>query len=141
MNLNKISPGVYYSNENKPVGKDEIKFLEREINKYNLNIARICMHDSLESELMVMLIVIKNGYKYPPHRHAWKDECYTIIEGSCKYIEYSMNGEIINEQILEPGNTFINKNKCYHTLVPNCDKIVFLETTTGPFRAKQLDFL
>ena len=58
-----------------------------------LNIARICFHEGDKSLLMSMLIRIKNKYHYPIHRHIWKDESYTILEGSCDFIEYDENGK------------------------------------------------
>ena len=141
MKYEKRAQGVYYLSKNGPLGRESIRFLEKQMEKENLNIGRICIHDNEESTLMAMLIMIRNGFTYPAHRHKWKDECYTIIEGLCNYIEYSESGKILSSHALLPGDTFINKNKNFHALVPSSNKGVFLESTVGPFKAQQLEFL
>ena len=142
MRLQQKGPGVYYMSNNTKLDDKGIKWLEEKMIDENLSLARVCLHEDVDSELMAMVIVIKNRYTYPAHRHTWKDECYNIIKGSCNYVEYSNNGKIIATHELETGCTFLNRQKRFHTLVPTSDILVFLETTTGPFiSSRELEFL
>ena len=142
MKIEQKGAGVYYLSNNAKLDKKGIKWLEEKMRDENLNLARVCLHENEESQLMAMVIMIRNRFTYPAHRHIWKDECYSIIEGSCKYVEYSNNGKIISTHDLEAGCTFLNKEKRFHTLVPTSDILVFLESTTGPFiGSRKLEFL
>ncbi len=142
MKLQKKAAGVYYLSSNSKIDEKAIECLDKKMKEEELDIARICLHNNEESKLMAMIIMIKNRFTYPAHRHTWKDECYTIIKGSCTYVEYSCNGKIKASHDLKTGYTFLNKNKNFHTLLPTSDKLVFLESTIGPFsRSQQLEFL
>ena len=102
---------------------------------------RCCLHDDEKSSLMSMLIVIRNKYIYPAHRHKWKDETYTILRGSCIYEEYEEKGLIKNHFILKEGDHLLNNHKSYHRLKPLTENLVFIENTVGPFRKNSLEFL
>ena len=106
-----------------------------------LNIARICFHEGDKSLLMSMLIRIKNKYHYPIHRHIWKDESYTILEGSCDFIEYDENGKELKKIRLDKGGYYFNKRRLFHTLVPKSDIVTYIEHTTGPFDGRKLEYI
>ena len=138
----KVQKGVYYSEEKIPlVNKKSIDFLVEKALKENINLIRLCLHESKKSKLMTMLIVVLNHYLYPPHRHIWKDESYTIIFGKCIYIEYDAKGKIISNVIMNQGDSLLNKNGNFHSFKPLTPRFVFVENTTGPFLNQPLDFL
>ena len=140
--IKKVKKGVYYSEEKIPLAdKKSIDFLIKNALKENINLVRLCLHENKESKLMTMLIVVLNHYLYPPHRHIWKDESYSIIYGKCIYNEYDVNGNIISHVIMDQGDTLLNKNGNFHSFKPLTSKFVFIENTTGPFLNQPLDFL
>ena len=47
---------------------------------------------------------VRDFFIYPPHKHDWKDETYTIIKGICKYEEYDKKGKIISQILLKEGD-------------------------------------
>tara|TARA_B100000700_G_C15050562_1_gene860073 strand:- start:3788 stop:4213 length:426 start_codon:yes stop_codon:yes gene_type:complete len=137
-----MKEGVYYLNSNiASCNKELIKYLYLEAEKDMLNIARCCLHKDEMSALMTMIIIVRNRFIYPPHRHSWKDESYTIIDGSCIYKEYSDKGVEITNTKLVSGDTLLNNNKRFHTLFPLTNKFSFVETTMGPFQNQKLEYL
>tara|TARA_Y100001968_G_scaffold333701_1_gene398487 strand:+ start:2089 stop:2577 length:489 start_codon:yes stop_codon:yes gene_type:complete len=142
MLFEKVKKGVYFCNSINPIANDiAVDFLIKTGIKENLNILRLCLHESEESKLMTMLIVILNQYLYPPHRHSWKDESYTIIKGECIYKEYDCKGKIISHVKMKEGDTLLNCHGKFHTFVPLSDKFIFVENTIGPFSNQPLEFL
>ena len=70
-------PGIYYCNSSKKLANSEsIDFLQKESLRINKKIVRLCLHNNESSELMSMLILVRDFYIFPPHRHDWKDESY-----------------------------------------------------------------
>ena len=88
-----------------------------------------------------MLILIRDFYIYPPHKHDWKDETYTVIKGSMEYQEFEPNGEIISSQYLTEGDTILNNSRGFHTIKPKDKLLCFIENTIGPFVDKPIETL
>ena len=107
----------------------------------NLKMARICFHKTNESKLMSMLIIIKDRYHYPAHRHSWKDETYIILEGECDFVEYNKYGEETERVSLGKGDYYFNNTRNFHALEPKSDIITFIEHTTGPFDGRELEYI
>ena len=142
MNISKKAQGVYYLNQQcKKADKDLIEFLLKEANNDNLNIARCCLHEDEKSLLMSMLIVVRNYYAYPAHKHNWKDESYTIIRGKCEFQEFNDKGILLSSTILSETDTLLNINRNFHLLKPLTNIVAFIENTIGPFKKDNLEFL
>ena len=138
MNLKREKKGVYYTlDKHEVINNDHIDFLVNQCIKEKLNISRICLHDDHNSELMTMLVVVINKYRYPMLRHIWKDEAYILLRGKAIFEEYSSEGELMIQRNMEAGNVILNKMKRFHTLVPLTDVVAFIETTKGPFTQSQ----
>ena len=135
-----IKPNVYIAES----GYADISIIQDLIRKAELNksnLTRLCLHANNEAQLMAMIIVVRNKYIYPPHRHLWKDESYTIYEGSCIFKEFDSHGMQISELNLKKGDTYINAGKNFHCLEPLSDILCFAEHTVGPFTGRPLEFL
>ncbi len=138
----KIKKGVYYcEREFNLADNSAINFLVNVCEKESLNMARLCLHKDQNSKLMMMLIVVLDKYLYPPHKHSWKDESYTIILGECIYIEYNQFGKIIAHVKMSKGDSILNSHGNFHTFKPLSPKFIFVENTIGPFTNQPLDFL
>ena len=137
----KHKPGVYYCTNDKYINDASIEFLLEAASEDELPLARLCLHPNHESHLMSMLLVVKNFYTYPPHKHDWKDESYTIVEGSARFECMNSKGEVETSVELVEGQTILNNMKEYHRLEPNSKILAFIETTTGPFTNRPLEFL
>ena len=142
MNIIKKAKGVYYLvQECKKADNELIEFLIKETISENLNISRCCLHKNEESLLMSMLIVIRNFYVYPAHKHNWKDESYTIVKGRCEFQEFDAKGTLLSSTKLNENDTLLNDNRKYHLLKPTTETIAFIETTIGPFKKGKLEFI
>ena len=106
-----------------------------------LETARICLHANTRSTLMSMMIIVLNGFKYPPHRHRHKHESYAIIEGECTLVYYDKTGIQISASTLKKGDLAINNTSHFHALEPRSDVLIFIEHTNGPFEPGQNEFL
>jgi len=141
-NIISRGPGVMYLSTEFPViNMHTIDFLVQTATKEGRNIARICLHKNEQSSLMTMLIVVLGKYIYPPHRHSWKSECYSIIKGSCTLQIYEETGIIKKSIGLVAGDVVMNEQSEFHALHPLSDVLVYVETTTGPFRQGGLEYL
>jgi len=135
-------PGVYFSSDRSIIGSDDqIQFLSSVCENESLSMARICFHNNHDSPLMVMLIVVISRFVYPAHKHIWKDELYTLLQGTCFYEQYTDSGLLEFRQPLLPSQSFLNCNKAFHSIVPTTDLLAFLEVTTGPFTNQSLEIL
>ena len=138
----KKSSGVYYSAPGKQrITGEVIDELCKIGEEESLDLVRLCLHKNEESILMTMLIVIRNKYIYPIHRHNWKDESYTILRGECIYREYQENKTISREIMLSAGEIMMNINRTYHSIEPLTDMLCFVEHTTGPFKPIRPEYL
>ena len=141
-NIYKINTGVWYIKEGPKYGnKDMIKFLFSDAYKNGKNISRCCLHENINSELMIMMIGFVNHKIYPAHRHKWKDESYIIIEGKCEYVEYDEKSMIIFKKVLDVGDVFYNSNKNFHKIIPLSKELGLIECTIGPLQNKPLEYL
>ena len=142
MKTNRISKGVYYLDQDyRKADEKLIIFLIKESKKEKLNIVRCCLHNDEKSLLMSMLIVVRNKYVYPAHKHDWKDESYTIVKGKCEFQEFDDKGKLLSSLILKRNDTLLNINKRFHLIKPMNEIIAFIETTIGPFRKNGLEFI
>ena len=142
MNISKKAKGVYYLNEKcKKADNELIEFLLKEANNENLNISRCCLHNDEKSLLMSMLIIVRNYYTYPAHKHNWKDESYTIIRGKCEFQEFNDEGTLLSSTFLAETDTLLNNNRNFHLLKPLTNVVAFIENTIGPFKKNNLEFL
>ena len=142
MNISKKGKGVYYLNKKcQKADKELLEFLLKEADNEDLNIARCCLHKNEKSLLMSMLIIVRNYYTYPAHKHNWKDESYTIIKGKCEFQEFDDNGVLLSSTFLSETDTLLNNNRNFHLLKPLTEVFAFVENTIGPFKKDNLEFL
>ena len=143
MNLRLQKKGVYYTLDKCEVIQDEhVEFLVNECKKKELNMCRICLHKDHNAEIMTMLVVVINKFRYPVHRHKWKDETYYLLRGKAMFEGYSDEGTLVIQKQMLAGNVILNNMKGFHTLVPLTDVLAFVETTNGPFNeSQQLEIL
>ena len=140
--MNKIKRGVYYPQRGEHLNvKDAMMKLKAIMEEEDLKIARYCCHKDEDAALMAMIIVVKDRYEYPIHRHRWKDESYYIIEGQCSFEEYSKGGIKEKKIKLGTGDFYYNNNRGFHCLRPETNSLCYIEHTVGPFGAKKLEYL
>ena len=96
MNLIKKGKGVFYTNDNlRKIDENIIGILNDQAIEENAKLVRLCLHTNENKKLMSMLILIRDKYIYPPHKHIWKDEMYTILKGNCIYQEFDNSGKTL----------------------------------------------
>ena len=142
MNLRETKKGVYYSTNNiRKIDENIINLLNKKALEINHKMVRLCLHSNEQKNLMSMLILVRDKYIYPPHKHNWKDEVYSIIKGSCVYREFDEKGNQLISVDLCEGQTLLNHNKNFHLIKPLSNLFCFLETTTGPFKDNSIEYL
>jgi cupin fold WbuC family metalloprotein len=143
MNFRIEKKGVFYTLDKcEVINDDHVDFLVNECKKEKLNISRICLHDDHNSEVMAMLVVVVNRFRYPIHKHKWKDEVYFLLRGKAIFEGYSNEGGLILQKRMETGNVILNNMQSFHALVPLTNVLAFVETTKGPFKqSQQLEIL
>lgn len=103
--------------------------------EHGLDNTRICFHSGDESPVQQMLIFHSQKYIVPVHMHPKKDEWLTVISGSCKLNEYSVEDDMTTLESTIGLNADkmvkIERNK-WHNLV-FIEDTTFLEVSSGPF--------
>ena len=91
---------------------------------------RLCLHESLDSALHVMLIEIKPDTDFKRHSHTNSDEMVYLVAGSLAY--HFDNDE---SSILSKDGTFsiIIPKGCCHSVRSGPDGALYLEVINGPF--------
>ena len=102
----------------------------------NKRLSRICVHDSEESPLHIMLIAMPPNCEYPKHMHKTRDEFYTILKGDLTIVYVEDNN--VNSTCTLSENS--NLHKClflrariWHSVKSGTEGCVFVESRLGPF--------
>lgn len=117
------------------VNRDLLQALISESEAHGNVNARICLHPSPESNFHEMIILEREGYYYPPHRHLEKAQSCHIMRGECVVFVFSHDGKITHADILgRNGNMFIRigENR-HHMILPLTEYCIYHEGKPGPF--------
>ena len=96
--------------------------------------------------LQLATLKIDKGKIFRPHKHLWKShsidkniaqESWVVISGKVKFYFYDLNDELIDTQILNPGDCSITLYGG-HTYEIIEDAVVY-EYKTGPYQGVGLD--
>ncbi len=105
--------------------------------------ARICLHESPDQIVHLMIIAMCKDSYVQPHRHpAGKPESYQMIEGLLDVLFFDDRGNIIRRTEMgapETGKTFIYRQsgRIWHRPAPRTELVLFCETFRGPFFKEQ----
>jgi cupin fold WbuC family metalloprotein len=104
--------------------------------------ARICAHKSSAALIQEMIIVIRQGSYVCPHRHDSKCESFHLIEGSADIVVFEPDGSIRKVIQFSRDGAFYYRldDAFFHTIVVRSERIIFHETTNGPFVANATEF-
>ena len=121
--------------------KHDSKYLKHYANISSKQRSRLCAHNSTDELLHEMFILHKRNIYVRPHKHVNRTESILIMEGKADIILFNNKGIIDN--VIKLGNYASGLN-CYlrinpsifHSLIVKSKYVIFLETTTGPFKVK-----
>jgi len=146
MNFREVSPEVVYpADEPVTVSRQEIAYLEQRAAGTPRGRARFCCHRDPEDILHEMFIVHPQGAYVRPHKHLQKLESFHLIVGAADLILFDDVGtvtQVITLGDFASGGPFYCRipDACYHALVIRSERLIFHETTTGPFRPEETLF-
>lgn len=83
---------------------------------------------------------------FKAHQHVWKpgpqsviaQESWVVIAGRVRCIFYDINGELLEEIVLEPGDASFTLQGGHNYVALEPDTLVY-EYKTGPYQGLQLD--
>ena len=130
---------VFYATDHiKIVSSNELDFLTDKALANGRKRARVCLHENESATLHEMLIVHGRGAYIRPHKHFGKSESIHIIEGLLDLVLFDDQGSIT--QVVNMGNYASGKpfyqrldSPVFHTLIIRSERLIFHETTNGPF--------
>jgi len=146
MRLKKKSNEVYQADEPiVAIGGAEIELLKQSAGQSPMKRSRICAHRQSADALHEMLIVLERGSYIRPHRHLGKSESFHFIEGEADVLIFDDKGAIADVIQMGPqasGRSFFYRlaDPLFHTLIIRSERVVFHETTNGPFRKEDTIF-
>lgn len=139
-NLSKVAPGIYYSDQ-PVVAADRwvVDFLKAAAQESPTRRSRLCLHPSADAVQHDMLIVSLRDTYVAPHRHLAKSETMLVIEGRAQAVLFNGTGGIAETMSMgsaDSGLLFLYRMPAmtYHGLLIESDALVFVESTSGPFR-------
>ena len=106
---------------------------------------RICAHPSAQDGVHEMIIALAQGSYIQPHRHLSKSESFHLIEGELDIIIFDEAGKVaetIRMGTYDSGLQFYYRMNAslYHTVIVRTSRVIFHETTTGPFVTGDAEF-
>jgi cupin fold WbuC family metalloprotein len=107
--------------------------------------ARLCAHPQPSDPLHEMIIALARGTYIRPHRHAGKSESFHIIEGELAVVLFEEAGairDVIRMGPYQSGRVFFYRlmEPLFHTVLVNSARVLFHETTNGPFDPADTEF-
>lgn len=112
-------------------------------------LTRICVHDSVESELHVMLISCAPNAKYPMHKHENTDELFFIIDGKLTIHQRSSAVDEVESLCLEKRRATADDGgsighlvhkQVWHSTEAGSQGAIYLEVKKGPFDPEATTF-
>lgn len=101
--------------------------------------ARLCAHPDNDNRIHEMFITLTGHAYIRPHRHLHKSESFHVIEGTATVVFFDDQGGV--EEVLDIGDYgsglpfyYRNEDTRFHTQLVTSTRLVFHETTNGPFR-------
>ncbi len=120
------------------VGQDNIEMFQRQAAQNPRHRARLCAHKDVQNRIHEMFIALTKDAYIRPHRHVNKSESFHVIEGTATVVFFNDAGKI--EEVIEIGDYhsgkpfyYRNEDARFHTQIVTSKKLVFHETTNGPF--------
>jgi cupin fold WbuC family metalloprotein len=92
------------------------------------------------------LLNLTQGTIFKPHKHKWRyhsaniiaQESWVVIQGKIQCIFYDLNGEKLDEPILEPGDASFTLEGGHNYLILEGPALVY-EYKTGPYEGQAVD--
>jgi len=97
---------------------------------------RLCLHDSHDSQLHMMLIEIQPQISFSRHRHSHSDEVVFLLQGS---LEYELSNGTVHILSEKSSRSIIIPMNCLHSVKSGQNGALYLEVISGPFTKKQPD--
>jgi cupin fold WbuC family metalloprotein len=122
---------------------NEVLNLLKDLNFSNSGIKRLCLHESLQSDLHFMIIESKPNNSFSIHSHSDSDEIINILCGELKIEIFETNSSnpiIYNLNILSNKSLLIRKN-LYHRVTSLNNGAIFTEIKLGPFNPSSINFI
>lgn len=120
------------------VGQDSIEVFQEQAARNARHRARLCAHKDNQNRIHEMFIALTKEAYIRPHRHVNKSESFHVIEGTATVVFFDDAGKI--EEVIEIGDYssgkpfyYRNEDARFHTQIVTSEKLVFHETTNGPF--------
>ena len=129
------SKSFFFKKESEVFDLSHVKFLEKFYKKEKKDV-RICLHANKKSNHHDMIILQQKKNFYLPHKHLKKGETYHIIKGSMVCILFNNNGKVKKICKLKKNNIFRTPINVFHTMMPISNYVIYHESKTGPFLAK-----
>jgi cupin fold WbuC family metalloprotein len=145
--LQRESQKVFRLQNQKFLGRPELRFLIRTLLNEELDRVRVCIHRDDTSVLQEMFMVFAKNTFVNPSLHSNKDESLFVVEGLATYVFFNSKGEVTHRiPLASPDNSQGRASYCripagvIHSLVVESQYVVVKETTSGPFAKSDTHF-
>ena len=94
---------------------------------------RLCLHDDPKSKHHDMIILERDGHYPRPHMHLTMGETFNVLEGEIGVCLFDDVGNVLETNILSPGDVYRMGTKVFHSLIPLTEIVIYHESKPGPF--------
>ena len=98
----------------------------------NVNV-RVCLHESPDAAFHDMIILVRPGRHYPPHKHLQKGETWHIIEGRMGVFVFDVDGTLEDSAVVSAGEIYRLSLDTFHAVMPLGEYVIYHESKPGPF--------
>lgn len=143
---NEVSPGVFYKSDSAPreVGSSELGLLNLKCDDSIKKRARICLHDSPEAKVNIMIISLSTESVVHKHFHRNGSETYIILSGRLlinTYNDIVKTGIYLDSDSRESTVIFQVPIGMVHDVKAISDHALYAEITEGPFDPSNTIFI
>ena len=137
--IKRLNPEVYFADQPiVAIGREEIDFLQSNVQSTERKRTRLCAHQSPEENLHEMFVAYTSSTYMRPNKHP-KDESLHIVKGYADFVFFDQQGnvtDVVQLGELASGRPFYCRvpQDTYHTLLMRSELLVIHEGLTGPFR-------
>ena len=124
---------IPYKNLIQIIDNKTINILEKKLKKNKINQTRICLHQSKDFKINVMVILQKKNFTAEIKKHPKKDKCYIHVKGKQIIKIFDDKKKVIQKISLDKKNKVIwlPRNTIHQNISIN--QTIHIETINGPF--------
>jgi cupin fold WbuC family metalloprotein len=126
------------------VGVEDLSLIEDLARKHPLGRARLLLHLEHTEPIQEMLIAVRQGCYFRPHRQRARSKTYKLFHGRMLVVFFDEQGQMTDRRLLTEGGPALAAVRfpadLWHTVIALSPMLFYMETTLGPYRREDTEY-